>query len=293
MATKTKKRKHKSQQEIFNDIQKDMDTMIKVFKSANIDGEYTELIYDLEYCRSSAGIDQETNRIEWQRKFRCKHHYCPTCNFFRNRVELKRFYGTVPIMKADPKFKNGKLWLLTLKLPPHHMLETREMINFINAALRRFMNYKHPKNSTQKDNKLPGNSLKDIEVEYSKFMHVGFNTNQPSATVHLHLVLFTGSNFESGKRRITDDMILERWKKATRSPDCYVHKVEIKDTTQDAVDTMAYGLKTLKVETIKKHPAKFIQLFEELNGKHRFSHSKEIRSIRTDLNKQYQQSNKA
>jgi len=202
---------------------------------------------------------------------------------------MKKFYQTYEVMKSSPEYSNSDLWLLTLKLPPHHVLETREKVDFINAALRKFLNYRLPKNTTQSDKNLKGKSFKDLDIEYSKFLHVGFDNSLPFATVHLHIVLFTRPSF-NGNNRVTDLMMFKRWEKATGSPDCYLHKDKIKDTQQDAVDVMAYGLQTLKVESAKKHPTKFLQLIDELERKHSFSHTAGLRKIRAEINMQYKQS---
>ena len=304
MAIKHKKKARKTPQEIFAEIQNDVDTVIQILKSNNVDKKYTETILKLKDCRPNIWINPKNNRIErkqrsWinpnnnqiehQPKYYCGKSICPVCSFIKNRIEVKKFYETYETLKAKPEFKNAKLWLLTLKLPPHHLLDTRDKVEFINKAFSKFLRYTQPKNSTQKKKKMKGKSFINLDVEYSKFMHVGFNNCKEFATVHLHVVLFTKENFRADNR-ITESMIIERWKKATGSPDCYIHYVPITDTKQDAVDTMAYGLKTLKIESAKKHPKKFLQLVDQLERKHKFSHAKGIREIRAESNRKHKQS---
>ena len=304
MANKHKKKARKTPQQIFTEINNDADTIISILKSNNVDKKYTETILKLEDCRPSIWINPENNRIERQPstwinpKNNCKESHlryccgksiCPICSFFKNRIEIAKFYKTYEMLKAKPEFKKAKLWLLTLKPSPHHLLETRNSVEFINKAFRKFMRYTQPKNSTQIANKWKGKSFIDLDVEYSKFLHVGFDNYLTFATVHLHVVLFTKPSF-TGNNRITDIMMFERWYKATSSVDCYLHCVRITDTKQDAVDTMAYGLKTLKIKSAKKHPKKFLQLVEQLERKHKHSHAKGIRAIRAECNKQHKQS---
>ena len=85
-------------------------------------------------------------------------------------------------------------------------------------------------------------------------------------------------------------MIFKRWEKATKSSDCYAHIQPITDTQQDAIDTMSYGLKTLNVASAKKYPAKFLKLIGTLHGQRTFSHTKEVRTTRAEINKEYKES---
>jgi len=304
MAIKHKKKVRKTPQQILAEINDAANTVIRIFKSNNADKKHTETILKLEGCRPSIWINPQNNRIERQPstwinpkkncieshpKYCCGKSICPICSFFKNRIEVKKFYDTYKMLKAKPEYKNAELSLLTLKLPPHAPLDTRGLVEFINKAFRKFLRYTQPKNSTQKKKKRKGKSFIDLEVEYSKFLHVGFDNYLTFATVHLHVILFTKPNFQADNR-ITELMMFERWYKATGSPDCYLHLEPITDTQQNAVDTMAYGLKTLKIESAKKHPKKFLQLVDQLERKHKHSHGKEIRAIRAECNKQYKQS---
>jgi len=303
MAYTHKNKVRKTPQQILDKINDAADTVIRILKSNNFDNKYTETILKLEDCQPNIWINPKTNRIERKQstwinpktncfeshpKYCCGKSICPVCNFFKDRIEVKKFYETYETLKAKPKYKKCKLWLLTLKLPPHQLWETRDKVAFINKAFIRFWKYLHPKNATQINNKDPGQSFKSLGVEFSKFLHVGFDNYNKTATVHLHVVLFTKSNF-SADNRITEKMMIERWCKATKSRDCYLHITNITDTKQDTVDAMTYGLKRLKIESAKKHPKKFLELVEQLEGKHKHSHSKGVRSIRAESNKQYKQ----
>jgi len=164
MANKHKKKARKTPQQIFTEIQNDVDTVLKILKSNNFNGKYRETILKLEDCRPNIWINPKNNRIErkqsirinpktnlteYHPKYHCGKPICPVCSFFKNRIEVKKFYQTYQTLKAKPEFKKAKLWLLTLKLPPHHPLDTRDQIEFINKAFRKFWRYTQPKNSTQ------------------------------------------------------------------------------------------------------------------------------------------------
>jgi len=148
------------------------------------------------------------------------------------------------------------------------------------------MNYKNPKNSGQKK----GKSFNDLLVGSYKFVHIGFdNCYKDIATVHLHLILLLKPSSTS-KNHINNDMIFKRWEKATKSYDVYIHNQDINNTPTDFINRIAYGLKTLKFSSIKKHPEKLIPITEQLHGKHTVSFGKLIKEGRAESDVDYKKS---
>ena len=92
-----------------------------------------------------------------------------------------------------------------------------------------------------------------------------------------------------GNNRITDSMIFERWRKATGSDNCYTHIKNINLTRKDFINRLAYGITTMKIESIVKFPKRFLVLVDELHGKQTYSHTGFIRTKRSKGVKKYKQ----
>jgi len=256
-----------------------------LFETLNYNGIHNDTISKLMTCLG------HFETYGQKRRHGCNLPFCPVCNYWKINKEVAIYYAVYEELTNAPKYPNLELRLLTLELPVHHINATNDMIRYINKCIRKFMGYKSPKNSTQAKTKAKGVSFDDLLLGSSKLMHVGFDTNNNFAVVHVHLIMFLNGRF-TGDDRITKEMIGKRWDKAMHPNHAEYHIEAIKNTKEDVISVLKYGMKTLKHDSIVKYPEQFIRLTAQLKGKRKLSHAKCIRKLKAEVKENYKQQQK-